>query len=40
MALLKLLEHRIVKTVKTSAETFGLVVKLSCTEVCLIDENS
>ena len=38
MALLKLVEHRIVKTVKTSVETFGLVVKLSCTEVCLIDE--
>ena len=34
MALLKLLEHRIVKTVKT----FGLVVNISCTEVCLIDD--
>ena len=36
MALLKILEHRIVKTVKT----FGLVVNSSCTEVCPIDENS
>ena len=36
MALLKNLEHRIVKIVKT----FGLVVNGSCTEVCPIDKNS
>ena len=36
MALLKLLEHRIVKTVKT----FGLILNIPRTEVCLIDETS
>ena len=39
MTLLKNLEHRIVKIVKT-VKTFGLVVNGSCTEVCPIDENS
>ena len=36
MALLKLLEHRIVKTVKT----FGLILNIPRTEVCLIDKTS
>ena len=36
MALLKLLEHRIVKTVKT----FRLILNIPRTEVCLIDESS
>ena len=38
MALLKLLEHRIV-TVKT-VKTFGLILNIPRTEVCPIDESS